>query len=221
MRAMGISRTQLVFNVALYYAGWLACVLGAAGGRWEAGAAIGVALVALHVGLAERRADEIRLIVVVTAIGYTVDSLQTAFGLLIFASAQPAAWLAPAWIAVMWMLFACTLRYAFAWLRGAPLLAALLGILKAGCSFVPLDPVNPSDRLEQMVADAGIELNDRHWQVIEFARKDNDAMGTPPGVRRITKNTDVSMKEIYQLFPKGPGILASKISGYGKPQGCV
>ena len=52
-------------------------------------------------------------------------------------------------------------------------------------------------------------------------RQDAVDQGEPPGVRRITKLTDVSMKEIYQLFPKGPGILASKLAGYGKPQGCV
>jgi amino acid adenylation domain-containing protein len=38
------------------------------------------------------------------------------------------------------------------------LFAALLGVLKAGRSFVPLDPVNPPERLGQMVADAGIEM---------------------------------------------------------------
>jgi tRNA 2-thiouridine synthesizing protein E len=85
--------------------------------------------------------------------------------------------------------------------------------------------VNPSDWNRDIAAaiaaDAGIELNDRHWQVIEFARKDNEAMGTPPGVRRITKNTDVSMKEMYQLFPGGPGVLAAKIAGLTKPKGCV
>jgi tRNA 2-thiouridine synthesizing protein E len=77
------------------------------------------------------------------------------------------------------------------------------------------------DIARAIAAEEGIELTDRHWVVIEFARKDNEAMGTPPGVRRITKNTDVSMKEMYQLFPGGPGVLASKIAGLTKPKGCV
>jgi len=75
---------------------------------------------------------------------------------------------------------------------------------------------------EGMAKDVGIDtLTDRHWVVIDFLRQDAVDQGEPPGVRRITKLTDDSMKEIYQLFPKGPGILASKISGHGKPQGCV
>ncbi len=74
---------------------------------------------------------------------------------------------------------------------------------------------------EGMAAEVGITLSDRHWVVLDFVRQDAADQGEPPGVRRITKLTDVSMKEMYQLFPKGPGILASKLSGFGKPQGCV
>ena len=74
---------------------------------------------------------------------------------------------------------------------------------------------------EGLAQEAGITLTDRHWVVLDFVRKDSVDQGEPPGVRRITKLTDVSMKEMYQLFPKGPGILASKLAGYGKPQGCV
>ena len=74
---------------------------------------------------------------------------------------------------------------------------------------------------EGIAAEVGLSLTDRHWVVLDFVRQDTADQGEPPGVRRITKLTDVSMKEIYQLFPKGPGILASKVAGYGKPQGCV
>ena len=75
---------------------------------------------------------------------------------------------------------------------------------------------------EGLAKDVGIDpLTDRHWIVLDFVRKDAATEGEPPGVRRITKLTDVSMKEMYKLFPKGPGILASKLAGYGKPQGCV
>ena len=64
-------------------------------------------------------------------------------------------------------------------------------------------------------------LTDRHWTVIDFCRRDNGEKGTPPTVRRITKGSGVSTKEMYQLFPKGPGILSAKISGLTKPRGCI
>ena len=66
-----------------------------------------------------------------------------------------------------------------------------------------------------------VEMTDRHWQVIDFARADFDANGEPPTLRRITKQTDVSMKEIDQLFPDGPAKLAANIAGLKKPTGCI
>ncbi|HEY1571946.1 MAG TPA: amino acid adenylation domain-containing protein [Pseudonocardiaceae bacterium] len=40
--------------------------------------------------------------------------------------------------------------------RGARLIAALLGVLRAGCTYVPLDPSYPAPRLDFMAADAEI-----------------------------------------------------------------
>ena len=42
--------------------------------------------------------------------------------------------------------------------QDAPLVAGLLGILKAGAAYVPLDPAYPQARLQALVADAGIEV---------------------------------------------------------------
>lgn len=73
----------------------------------------------------------------------------------------------------------------------------------------------------EFAREAGIELTDRHWDVINFCRKDAAETGTPPTVRRITKVGGIPTKEMYQLFPGGPGILAAKISGLSKPKGCI
>ncbi|XVQ07059.1 amino acid adenylation domain-containing protein [Spirillospora sp. CA-255316] len=40
--------------------------------------------------------------------------------------------------------------------RGAPVVAAILGVLKAGCGYVPLDPSYPAGRLEFMAGDSAI-----------------------------------------------------------------
>jgi len=75
---------------------------------------------------------------------------------------------------------------------------------------------------EAIARENGIDpLTEAHWQVIDFCRADNEAKGTPPTVRRITKGTGISTKDMYQLFPKGPGILSSKIAGLPKPKGCI
>jgi len=74
---------------------------------------------------------------------------------------------------------------------------------------------------EALAAREGISLTDRHWVVINFARKEYELNGEAPTLRRITKSTDVSTKEIYQLLPGGPGKLAAKIAGLKKPTGCI
>ncbi len=73
-----------------------------------------------------------------------------------------------------------------------------------------------------LAADIGVDpLTDRHWQVIEFCRKDYEAQGDAPTLRRITKEAGVPTKELYKLFPKGPAKKVAYVSGLGKPTGCI
>ncbi len=65
------------------------------------------------------------------------------------------------------------------------------------------------------------ELTDRHWAVIEFMRKEYEEKGDGPSIRRLTKESGVPIKELYQLFPKGPAKKAAKIAGIPKPTGCI
>jgi TusE/DsrC/DsvC family sulfur relay protein len=74
---------------------------------------------------------------------------------------------------------------------------------------------------EALAADNKITLTERHWDVIRFCRQHASERGESPGVRHITRSTDVTMREMYQLFPKGPGKLAALISGLPKPASCI
>lgn len=65
------------------------------------------------------------------------------------------------------------------------------------------------------------ELTERHWTVINFMRKVYIEEGDTPSIRRLTKACEVPVKELYQLFPKGPGKRAAKIAGLPKPTGCI
>lgn len=77
------------------------------------------------------------------------------------------------------------------------------------------------DVARAIAAKEGMELTPRHWVVINYCRAEWKAKGESPSLRGITKNTDVSTKEIYQLFPGGPGKLAAKVAGLKKPTGCI
>jgi dissimilatory sulfite reductase related protein len=68
----------------------------------------------------------------------------------------------------------------------------------------------------------GIEqLTERHWQVVNFMRKTYLESGSAPSIRSLGKTSGVPIKELYELFPKGPAKLAAKIGGIPKPRGCI
>lgn len=69
--------------------------------------------------------------------------------------------------------------------------------------------------------DNGLILTDRHWQVIRYMRERYLTTGSAPSIRTLGKESGVPIKELYQLFPKGPAKLAAKIGGIPKPHGCI
>lgn len=77
------------------------------------------------------------------------------------------------------------------------------------------------DIARELAKQEGIELTDRHWIVIEFMRKEYEEKGDGPSIRKLTKESGVPTKELYQLFPKGPAKKAAKIAGIPKPTGCI
>jgi tRNA 2-thiouridine synthesizing protein E len=86
--------------------------------------------------------------------------------------------------------------------------------------------VDPEQWTEEMAPELarkeGIEeLTDAHWTVLRFVRNEYVEKGTGPTVRVLGKTSGVSVKELYQLFPKGPAKVAARIAGIPKPRGCI
>lgn len=86
--------------------------------------------------------------------------------------------------------------------------------------------VNPNewtrDIAVEIAREEGIaELTAMHFKVIDFCRQDGLATGKAPTLRRITTQAGVSTKDMFALFPKGPAKKVARISGLGKPEGCV
>jgi len=85
---------------------------------------------------------------------------------------------------------------------------------------------DPSQWTEPMAVElaheAGIDdVTDQHWKVIHLMRSEYLEKGTGPTVRVLGKTSGVSVKELYQLFPKGPAKTAARIAGIPKPRGCI
>ena len=79
--------------------------------------------------------------------------------------------------------------------RSHDAIAAMIGIFKSGCAFVPLDPEFPRERLEMIANDAGIEHiicdqkyrylftdNDSDFQLIDLESEVMDLPSTAPQV---------------------------------------
>ncbi|HEX2210692.1 MAG TPA: amino acid adenylation domain-containing protein, partial [Longimicrobium sp.] len=81
--------------------------------------------------------------------------------------------------------------------RGAALVAALLGVLKAGCAYLPLDPELPPARLRLMLADAGAAA-------LLTAERLRDAVGAAEGVRVVA--VDAAAEEIAARPADDPGV---------------
>lgn len=66
-----------------------------------------------------------------------------------------------------------------------------------------------------------LELGERHWEVIHFARAEFQEHGDAPTLRKITKVAGIPTAELYELFPGGPAKIAAQIAGLPKPTGCI
>ncbi|MCU0307012.1 MAG: TusE/DsrC/DsvC family sulfur relay protein [Thermoleophilia bacterium] len=85
------------------------------------------------------------------------------------------------------------------------------------------DPAQWDEGLAEEIAhENGIpELTPRHWQVLRYMRETYLTTGSAPTIRTLGKASGVPIKELYELFPKGPAKLAAKVAGIPKPRGCI
>lgn len=67
----------------------------------------------------------------------------------------------------------------------------------------------------------GIELTDRHLEVLRFLRDDYRAQGETATLRRVMTVGGFPTKELFRLFPKKPAKKMSYVAGLPKPVGCV
>ena len=86
---------------------------------------------------------------------------------------------------------------------------------------VNLDEWN-EDVAKYLAKEEGVdELNEDHWKVINYLKGYFAEYGIAPMVRKMTKESGYSLKEIYDLFPSGPAKGACIVAGLPKPTGCV
>lgn len=120
---------SLILNALLFQLGWFACVFGAQR-PWLLLLA-GACLVAHFLWICSWREDG-RLVLGVLLFGCLLDSSLLHLGVLAFPGDSP---LLPGWLALLWALFATTLKHSLAWSARPWWLGALLGALGGPLSY--------------------------------------------------------------------------------------
>ncbi|MDA3963278.1 MAG: DUF2878 domain-containing protein [Planctomycetota bacterium] len=117
---------------------WVLVVAGAGSRLWPASLSLAITLLAVHLaaqGAAARR--ELPVLAAAAAFGLLGDSLLSASGLVDYRADLTGTTLAPVWIVVLWLWFACALHHPLSFLQqGRYVLAAVLGALSGPLAYL-------------------------------------------------------------------------------------
>ena len=127
---------RVLLNVIAFNVGWFACALSAAWHLPWIGTGIVLLLAGVHLQLAVRPLQELKLMGTAALLGLIWDSLLVASGILTFPSGTVMAGMAPYWMLAMWVNFAMILNVSLRWLKGRSLFAGVLGALGGPLAYV-------------------------------------------------------------------------------------
>ena len=64
-------------------------------------------------------------------------------------------------------------------------------------------------------------LSEDAWKLVRYLRNYYLEFEIAPPIRKLTKDNNMSLKYIYDMFPSGPAKGACKVAGLPKPTGCL
>lgn len=108
--------------------------------------------------------------------------------------------------------------------RNADMVVAVLGVLKAGAGYVPLDPMFPKDRLRFMAEDAGIALllsTQELVSLLEIPREHCLLMDADVDARAMADAPDSRLISGARAQPDDPAYTIYTSGSTGKPKGVV
>jgi hypothetical protein len=118
-------------NFIGYQLVWFAVVGTAAGSRPWLGFAAAAVFVAVQISISDRRALDLRLLLVAFVLGLVIDGTLSELGWIRYDAPAPAlpSGGAPLWILALWVSFSLTLTRSLSWLSGQPVWTAVFGAI--------------------------------------------------------------------------------------------
>lgn len=110
---------NIYINIALYQAIWFLCVL-----YGNLGAMGGLALLALHLVLSDKRVADMKMIVLFVSAGVLIDTAMQRFGILSF---PVSSWFIPIWLIVIWAGLATLPLHSLRWMQCRHLINIFFG----------------------------------------------------------------------------------------------
>ena len=108
--------------------------------------------------------------------------------------------------------------------RGAEMLAAVLGIVKAGAAYVPLDPAFPAERLRFMAEDAELTLlvsSSRLAEPFGLPRDRQLLLDTDAAALAAQSDQRLTPDAVLDARPEDPAYVIYTSGSTGKPKGVV
>ena len=111
----------------------MCAVAGAAAGQAWFGPVACAIFILGHLPYADRH--DLRIVLVLIPLGFVVDSIYAASGMITYASHWPHPDIAPVWIIALWIAFGLTIRHSMRVLVEKPLVGAILGAIFGPVSY--------------------------------------------------------------------------------------
>ena len=123
------------WNFVFFQLGWFACVLGAANKQVLWAVLATWIYIAFHIWHLDEPKESLRLLSKALLYGIVTDSVIMYLGYLDFQDDWPSPYLSPLWMWTLWVLVATTINGSLSWLRGRPILGAILGAICGPLSY--------------------------------------------------------------------------------------
>ena len=125
----------MVRNLLLFKVGWIACVMGAAANMTWFGLLAGAVIVLIHLFSSKDFEKELWFLSLTLLVALGWENLLVTSGTLSYAGSEVSFGSAPAWILMLWLVFATTLNVGMQWLRNFWMFPVFVGVIGGPMSF--------------------------------------------------------------------------------------